>query len=377
MAGGINRLSARFVATVKGEERTRFYPDGAGLYLQVTSSGAKSWVFRYRVDGRERYMGLGSASVFGLQEARERATAARRQRADGIDPLNKDAPQIAVQRTWGDAVKDYVDTHKVGFKRDAQSNQWLQSLEDHGLPFDMAVRDVDTAAVVTALRRTWTTKTETATRVRGRIERIWNAERVAGHAAGENPARWKGHLQALLPPPEKVRKRGHFAAMPYKDVPQFFRSLGGSTTAKGLRFTILTVSRTGEVIGMNMGEVKGDVWTVPKERMKAGREHRVPLTDAALSLLPRTGQPFPLSDMAMLNLLKNPPPRGKGKPYTVHGFRSSFRDWAAEQTDTPSEVVEMALAHVIGNKTEAAYRRGDLLEKRRVLMQAWADYVCG
>lgn len=373
MGSGVNRLTARFVTTVK---EPGLYPDGGGLYLQVTGKGAKSWVLRYTLRGRAREMGLGSLQLFGLQQARERAQAARRLRADGIDPIHaRGAPATAPGRTWGAAVNDYIAAHRAGWKNGKQADQWLQSLRDHGPDFTVPVGAIDTPVVLEALRRIWSTKTQTATRLRGRIERIWDAERVTGHVSGDNPARWRGHLAALLPKPSKVSRPAHFAAMPYADVPAFWRSLSQSRTSTALRFTILTASRTSEVTGMHMGEVSGDMWTVPAERMKAGRAHRVPLSTQAAALLPRSGKPFDLSENAMLYLVQREPPKGRGLPYTVHGFRSAFRDWASEQTDTPSEVVEMALAHTIRNKAEAAYRRGDLLEKRRVLMQAWADYL--
>lgn len=375
MARGVNRLSARFVATVKGGDRLQSYPDGGGLYLQVTPGGSRSWVLRYKLAGRERYMGLGSAATFGLAEARERAQAARKLLADGIDPLEaKAAPRAAQGRTWGEAVDDFIARTRPEWKGQAQADQWTQSLRDYGPDRAMRVADVDTEAVLACLSPIWTTKTETATRVRGRIERVWAAEKVRGSVKAENPARWKGHLAHLLARPSKVAKVRHFRAMPWADVPAFYRSLGSSKTAKALAFTILTAARTSEVTGMHMGEVRGEVWTIPAERMKAGRPHRVPLVPAAVALLPKSGKPFALSSMAMLNLLQEPAPKGRGLPFTVHGFRSSFRDWAAEN-GWPGDVVEMSLAHTIADKTEAAYRRGDLLERRRELMQAWAAFL--
>ncbi len=244
--------------------------------------------------------------------------------------------------------------------------------------------------MVRCLSPLWAYRTETATRLRGRIERIWDAERVRGNVSGENPARWRGHLSALLPKPAQVRRVQHFRAMPYAELPDFMRLLLAGDHSPDARkmengvgrlamaWTILTAARTGEVTGMQWGEVIGDLWTIPLERMKAGRAHRVPLMPQALALLarlPRTRPPFALSENTMLFLLQREPPRGLGRPYTVHGFRSSFRDWAAEQTDHPRDVIEMALAHSIRDKTEAAYRRGDLLEKRRALMRDWADYL--
>lgn len=379
MARGVNRLSARFVATVKGVGKQKLYADGGGLYLQVSATGAKAWLLRYTLRGRAREMGLGSAAVFGLQEARERALAQRKLLADGIDPIEaRGVPVPAQGRLWGQAVDEFIERMRPEWRGEAQARQWQSSLADYGPARDMPVSAITTDTVMDCLSPIWTSKTETATRVRGRIERIWNAEKVRGTVSGENPARWKGHLEHLLARPSKVAKVRHFRAMPFQDVPAFFRSLAGSEskTAKALRFTILTAARTGEVTGMNMGEVRDGVWTIPGERMKAGRQHRIPLTASALALLPRTGQPFKLSENAMLYLLQREPPKGRGLPYTVHGFRSAFRDWAAEN-GWPGDVCEMALAHTIRDETEAAYRRGDLLDRRRELMAAWEAYLLG
>ena len=373
------RLTARQVATAG----TGYHPDGDGLYLLVAPSGSRSWVLRYSLRKRAREMGLGSASLYGLADARQRAQEARRLLADGIDPLEQRASLRATQaRTWGDAVADFLAAHAPGWKNDAQAHQWRQSLADYGPDAGTPVAAVDTALVVGLLRAIWTTKTETATRVRGRIERVWDAERVAGTVAGDNPARWRGHLDKLLARPSKVAKPRHFRAMPYADVPAFMAKLGGrdGIARKALAFTILTAARTGEITGAAWSEFDLDagLWTIPAHRMKAGREHVVPLVPEAVKILaglPRKRPPFPLSENGMLALLQRPPPKGYGLPYTVHGFRSSFRDWAAETTAFPGEVVEMALAHSIRDKTEAAYRRGALLAKRRELMAAWAAFL--
>jgi integrase len=236
--------------------------------------------------------------------------------------------------------------------------------------------------VLDCLRPIWTDITETAKRVQGRCARIWDAEKVAGHAAGENPARWKGHLDHLLPKPSKVRKPEHHAAMPFADVPGFLARVAerDNRTRRALRFCVLTAARTEEVVGADWPEfdLARKLWTIPAGRMKAGREHLVPLPDAAVAILealPRNVPPFTLSENAMLYLVQRPAPKGYGLPYTVHGFRSSFSDWAHETTSFPHEVIEMALAHTIKNKAEAAYRRGHLIDKRRELMQAWAAYL--
>lgn len=379
MGRPINRLSARKVATAdKG-----YHPDGGGLYLLVSETGTASWVFRYQLRGKRREMGLGSAATFSLADARTRAAHNRKLLADGIDPLvQRRAAQSATVRTWGEAVEDFIAAHAPGWKNDSQADQWRQSLTDYGPDKELPVAAVDTALVVRLLRKIWTDKTETATRVRGRVERVWDAERVAGSVTGENPARWRGHLDKLLAKPSKVSKPAHFRAMPYAEVPAFMATLaeqdGRSRTA--LRFTILTAARTAETTGALWKEfdLEAKLWTIPPERMKAGREHVVPLSDAALAILkarPRNKPPFALSENSMLYLVQKPSPKGYGLPFTVHGFRSSFRDWGSEETGFPREVLEMALAHAIADKTEAAYRRGALLAKRRELMDAWAAYL--
>lgn len=352
------------------------------MYLDVRGT-ARSWLYRFQIAGRRREMGLGPATVYGLAEARQKRDAARRLVAQGIDPIeHRRTPARPAARLWGSAVDDYIAAHRAAWKTPAQAEQWEQSLRDHGPARELPVAGVTTAIVLDALKAIWTTRTETATRVRGRIERIWNAERVAGYVHGENPARWRGHLETLLPRPSKVAKAKHHAAMPYAAMPGFLGRLRlrPARSARALEFAILTAARTAEVVGMEWSEVDlpAKLWTIPAERMKAGRAHVVPLSDPAvaiLSALPRNVPPFRLSENTMLYLLQRDPPKGLGEPYTVHGFRSSFRDWGAETTNTPHEVMEMALAHMIANKAEAAYRRGHLIDKRRELMDAWAAYL--
>jgi len=374
MGRPINRLSARQVATAKAG----YHADGGGLYLQVTDAGTRSWVLRYQFKGRRREMGLGAVALVSLQDARHAALGHRQALLQDIDPLDaRRAAQAVTGMTWGACVDAFIETHRHGWKNDAQAEQWEQSLKDYGPAREAEVARIDTPAVLDCLRPIWTDKTETATRVRGRIERILDWARVSGYRSGENPARWRGHLDKLLPRPSKVKRAQHHAAMPYADLPAFIPDLLArrALAAKAMHFTLLTAARTGEVTGMHWGELDLDagLWTIPAERMKGGVEHVVPLVPAAIALLkglPRNKPPFALSENAMLYLLQ----KRMGKPFTVHGFRSSFRDWAAEKTDFPAEVVEMALAHTIRNKVEAAYRRGALLEKRRRLMEAWADY---
>jgi len=379
MARPINRLSARAATTVMAQG---YHPDGGGLYLLVGPTGARSWVFRYQLRGRRREMGLGSTALVSLQEARHAALEHRRMLLTGLDPIESRRAAQAVGATFGECADAFIASQKAGWKNDAQAEQWEQSLRDYGPTAATPVGQVDTAMVMACLRPIWTTKTETAARVRGRIERVLDWAKVHGHRQGDNPARWRGHLDKLLPKPSKVRKPQHHAAMPYADVPAFMGTLGqrDARSRRALRFTILTAARTEEVTGADWAEfdLAAKLWTIPAGRMKGGREHSVPLSPAALALLEpldRKAPPFALSENAMLYLVQKPAPKGLGLPFTVHGFRSSFRDWAAETQDTPAEVVEMALAHAIRNKAEAAYRRGALIEKRRQLMQAWADYL--
>ena len=386
MSRPTNRLSARAVQSAK----PGYHCDGAGLYLLVASAGTASWVFRYTLRGKKREMGLGSAADFSLAQARERAAAQRRLLADGIDPIEArrqaHALPDAIPRTWGEATADFIQARAGEWRNDAQRAQWEQSLRDYGPGPQLAVAAVTTDVALACLQPEWRLggKVETMTRVRGRCERIWDAERVRGTVAGENPFRWRGHLEHLLPRPKKVAKVRNHAAMPYRDVPQFMAELAkrNSRRRAALRFAILTAARTSEVIEAPWSEfdLEAGLWSIPAERMKAGRAHVVPLVPAAVAILrTRRGEPMPfgLSNAAMLDLVQKPAPKGFGLPFTVHGFRSSFRDWVAEETDHAGEVAEMALAHAIEDETEAAYRRGNLLAKRRRLMEDWATYLAG
>lgn len=378
MGRAINRLSAKAVAGAK----KGYHADGGGLYLLVADTGTASWVFRFRRAGRLREMGLGSAAVFSLAQARVRAAEQRLVLAEGQDPIEaRRAARAQPGRCWGQAADEFIETQAHGWKNDAQAAQWRQSLLDYGPDRGRLVADVDTAYVLALLRKIWNTKTETASRVRGRIERVWSAEKAAGHVAGDNPARWRGHLDALLPKPTKVTKVRHHPAMPYTEIPALMVRLRErhGLARRALRFVILTAARTSEALGSEWPEfdLQERVWRVPGERMKAGVAHEVPLGDGAIACLREAAgsqRPFPLTIAAMLELLQ----RNLGHAgLTVHGFRSSFRDWAAETTSFPPEVVEMALAHTIKSKTEKAYRRGALLEKRRQLMEAWEAYCLG
>ncbi len=396
MARTINRLSHKKVETVK---QPGMYADGGGLYLQVTkgadSTPRKSWLFRYAVSGRERQMGLGPLNDVSLAEARERALAARELRRTGNDPIAErrslraeNAFLAAKTISFDECARAYIAAHQAGWRNPKHASQWTNTINTYCSPIfgRLPVRVIDVALVIRALEPIWTDKPETASRVRGRIKRILDWAKVRGYRDGDNPARWRGHLDHLLPARGKVRRIKHHAALPYSQLPAFMAALRTreAIAARALEFAILTAARTGEVIGARWDEIDFDrrIWTVTAERMKAGREHRVPLSDAALEILKTmkiaqaSEYVFPgdhratLSNMAFLMLLR----RMERENITAHGFRSTFRDWVEEQTDTPRAVAEMALAHTIGSAVEAAYRRGDLFEKRRVLMSRWANF---
>lgn len=388
-------LTARKVATIKN---AGLHADGRGLYLQVTDSGAKTWIFRYSLDGRRRDMGLGSAADVTLAEAREAVRDKRKLVKAGRDPIDeRRAGKVAaaVERaravTFRACAEAFIAAHRASWRNEKHAAQWLATLQAYAFPVfgALPVAAIDTGLVLKVLEPLWATKSETASRLRGRIESVLDWARVRGFREGENPARWRGHLDHLLPAKAKVRRVEHHAALPYAEMPKFFTILADQPgmSALALRFAILTAARTGEVLGARWDEIdlEAGVWTIPATRMKAGREHRVPLSGPALEILQglaeaRAGDVVffgqkadrPLSNMSMLMALR----RMDRADITTHGFRSAFKDWASEQTDFPSEVSEMALAHVVGDKVEAAYRRGDLIEKRRALAEAWAKFCC-
>ena len=387
-------LTAKRIAKLR--QRPGRYHDGHGLILQVSNANNASWVLRYQRDGRERWLGLGPLHTVGLKEARERARAARLRLLDGVDPVDqkradKAARAIAAAKTmtFAEAAKAWHAQHEAGWRNAKHVRQALKTLADHAFPKigNLSVAAIDTGQVLRCIEPIWAKKTSTASRVRGRIESVLDWATVRGYRSGENPARWKGHLAEVLPAHGKIAKPKHHAALPYAKIGDFLMHLRshGGIAARALEFLILTTARTGEVIGAQWSEFDLDagVWTVPAGRMKADKEHRVPLSNRAveiLKVLPRergndsvfiglragTG----LSTMAMAALLK----RMGRTDLTVHGFRSTFRDWAAECSAFPNHVIEQALAHSIGNKVEAAYRRGDLFAKRQKLMEAWAAF---
>jgi len=383
MASRINRLSARKVQTINKPGR---HADGGNLYLNVTSSGARSWVFLYTFDGRQREMGLGSLHNVPLAQARELAAACRLALAAGRAPRTVRAQSKPT--TFGDMADELIASMEKSWRNAKHRAQWRMTLSVYAAPLrKKSIDKITTEDVLQVLKGLWHEKPETASRLRGRIEAVLNAAKAKGLRSGENPARWRGHLDSLLPK-RSALTRTHHAALERDKLPGFLEKLReqNGISAKALEFTILTAARSGEVLGTRWPEIDFDkkIWTVPAERMKGGREHRVPLSCSALAILkemsavkrsdyvfPGTKADKPLSGMALEMAMR----RLKADA-TPHGFRSTFRDWAAEETNASHEVCEMALAHTIASKVEAAYRRGDLFEKRRQLMDDWAAF-CG
>lgn len=394
-----NKLTAREVSSLS---KDGWHGDGAGLWLRITSDGRKSWVFVYKRNGKRREMGLGTATgawAVSLQAAREAAMAARSKLRSGVDPLDDQRARTAAKAseeaaqsheasvpTFGDFADEYVRTMSPKWRNPKHAAQWTMTLKDYCAPIRAKRVDaIQTADILELLKTHWTERPETASRLRGRIENVLDAATAKGFREGLNPARWKGHLNALLPARQRLT-RGHHAALPFKELPSFMSELQGrdGIAPKMLEFLILTAVRTGEAIQAQWSQIdlKEAIWDIPASAKKEGRAHRVPLSSRAVEILKEFERvkigPYvfsangksPLSNMAMATVLK----RMDRDDITVHGFRSSFRDWASEVSTFPHEVCEMALAHTIGNKAEAAYRRGDLFEKRKKLMAAWANY---
>ncbi len=392
-------MTARKVATIAGPGR---HADGNGLYLVVEKSGAKRWAFLFRREGKLKEMGLGGVTSVSLAEARIKADEARRVLATGLNPIearrSAALPAVALPAvpTFGEFMDGLIDEIAPGFRNAKHIQQWRNTMRDYAAPLrSKRCDEIDTTDVLAILQPIWTTKAETASRVRGRIERVLDAAKAKGLRTGENPARLRGHLDALLAKRKRLQ-RGHHAAMPYQDVPKLAARLreNGSVSSLCLLFVISTAARTGEVLGATWKEIDlaNSLWVIPAGRMKAGREHRVPLTEGAVMVLdqmtllrpvddvdgaayvfPGARKGRPLSQMTLLMMLR----RTVGDGATTHGFRSSFRDWAGEETSFPREVAEQALAHSVGDQTERAYRRGDALEKRRALMAAWETHLRG
>lgn len=395
MARTLNKLNVKQIAAITDPG---WYGDGGGLWLRITKDGSRRWVLVSIKGGKRREMGLGAAADVTLAKARTAATEARAAIDEGRDPIAERAAKLVPPPadvkpdviTFGDFADDYLDSVEGGWKNPVHRKQWRSTLRDYAPSIrKMAITDVGTDDVLAALRPIWLTKAETARRVRGRIEKVLDAAKARGLRPRDsiNPAAWRGHLALLLPMQSKLA-RGHHAALPYADAPAFIKALRsrGAASARCLEFVILTAARSGEALGATWGEVDMDdrSWTVPGERMKAGEEHVVPLSAAAIALL-RSVRPeapkntdivfgvkgTPRSNMAMAMLLK----RMEYGHATTHGFRSTFRDWAGDMTEYPRELIEQALAHTIQNKAERAYRRGTAIKCRMQLMEDWAKYL--
>jgi integrase len=401
MGRQLNKLSALAVSRAK---TPGYRPDGGGLYLQVSAGGAKSWVYAYMLRGRNREMGLGTLEATPLAQARALAAICRQQRAAGVDPiearerrLEETALEAARAVTFGECATNYIEAHRAGWRNAKHAAQWEATLATYAKPVlgSLAVQSIDTALVLKVIEPIWPAKPETAGRVRGRIEAVLDWAAARGYRQGENPARWRGHLDKLLPKRSKVRRVLHHPALSYAKIGSFMAELRTEKGigARALELCILTACRTSEAIGAVWAEVNlaDRVWVIPGERIKAGKEHRIPLSPASLAVLAKirplaaakNGEPDPaapvfpgfrvgrpLSNMALLAVLD----RMGRDDITVHGFRSTFRTWTAERTNFPNHVAEMALAHAISDDVEASYQRGDLFEKRRQLMNAWARF---
>jgi integrase len=395
MARTLNRLSNFKVERAK---QPGMYADGGGLYLRVAEGGSKQWVFRYTVDGRLRDMGMGPEHTLTLAEARERATQARKLRLDGIDPIEHKraqraaaAAEAAKAMTFKECAEGFIKDNEAEWTNPKHRKEWETTLSTYVYPDlgRLSVAAIDTPLVLKVLKPLWERIPETASRVRGRIENILGWATVHHYRAGDNPARWRGHLEHALPARSKVAKVEHHAALPYSEIAGFMAKLRQNTAvgARVVEFIALTAARLSEAIDAEWSEIDLDsrLWTIPASRMKGGREHRVPLSSASIKVLrqmvairqsdyvfPGARKGRPVGENTPARLAKE----AAGSDITVHGLRSTFRDWAAERTNFPREVAEMALAHAIPNAVEAAYRRGDLFEKRRRLMDSWAEF-CG
>lgn len=404
MSRPTNRLAVKF--TEKDDLKPGLYHDGGGLYLQVSDRLTKAWVYRFMMAGRARKMGLGDFDLVPLKDARKKRDAAYSLVIDGVDPIDEREARKAAQAaerakvlTFKQCAEDYIAAHRAGWKSAKHADQWKATLETYAYPVigDLQVQMIETAHVMKILTadKFWNEKTETASRVRGRIEKILDRAKALKLRNGENPAAWRGHLDQLLPAKSQVSPVKNHPALPYAEMPDFMAKLRAKegVSARALEFTILTAARTGDIIGATRRELNrpDKLWTVPADRVKGKRgarkrDHVVPLTKqalAALDAVPEEGSYlFPggkegagLSDAAMSELLKG---MGYSPDYaTVHGFRSTFKDWCSDMTAFPNEMSEIAIAHTVDDKTEAAYRRSNMREKRRQMMAAWAAYCDG
>ena len=387
MARVAERLSARVVQTARATTRPIMLADGKGLYLRVGPSGSKSWIYRYQTGDKTHDLGLGPYPDIPLATARERATAQRRLRLDGQDPAllrraGRDQTKLATARamTFQQCAEAYIAANKAGWRAGSKTERlWTATLATYAYPVfgALPVAMVDTALVTKAVEPLWASKTQTASRVRGRVESVLDWATVRGYRSGENPARWKGHLENLLPATGKVASTEHRAALDYREIAAFMAELRkqDGVAVRPLEFAILTAARASEVAGARWSEfnLAERLWTIPGARMKMANDHRVALSDAAVAIVagvPRKGDlVFPIDVGSMLRAAQRIRP-----DITTHGFRSTFTDWAAEQTAFPTEVVELALAHKVGSKVEQAYRRTDQFQKRRQLADAWARF---
>jgi integrase len=385
-------------AKIRTLTKIGLHHDGAGLYLQIRPGGARSWIYRYRLNGRTRDQGLGALADVSLVKARDKAGAARALVNDGIDPIEHTraqaiipaAPKRNCSPTFEEVAENYVADRLKRLRSEVHRHQWRQTLVDYAYPIigQMPVNEIETNDVLAVLKPIWETKCETATRLRGRIERILARATVEGHRSGANPATWRGHLQEALAARSEVQPVQHFRAMEFRDLPAFMVELCQIDTvaAAALRFLILSAARSGEVLGAQWPEIDWTekTWTVPAIRAKTNRDHIIPLSTGALAAL-REVEPlrgvsgdfiFPgskgggLWPMTLLFLLQ----RRMNRAVTVHGFRSTFRDWCGDEGDVPRELAEASLAHVIKDQVERAYRRKSAVERRRTVMQAWCDY---
>ena len=390
----MHRLTAVKIAGLKAKG---FHSDGGGLYLRVTNTGTKNWIFRFKDGGRTRDMGLGALGDVSLARARQLAAEARQRHQQGCDPIEARAEAIAASKRtkaqgtpFRECADQFIASHEAGWRNAKHRCQWRSTLRTYVFPIlrDVSVNAVDTTLVLKVLEPIWTLKPVTANRVRGRIEVVLDWAKARGMREGQNPAAWRGHLDHLLPARSKVRRVRHHPALAYAEIPRFMAKLRvhASISARALEFVILTAVRTGEAVRARWNEIdlRQGMWTIPADRMKGAKEHRVPLSGRAIDIIKElaevrqnefvfsgTKQGMPLSDIALLMLVRDLRPG-----ITVHGFRSTFKDWCAESTTTPNFVSEAALAHAIGDRVEAAYRRADLFDKRRKLMDAWAAYCC-
>lgn len=396
----MGKLTSKAVQKLAKEGQKGSTGDGQGLYLQITAGGSVSWIYRFKLNGKQRYMGLGAYPDVALSEAREIAADHRKLVKQGTDPLaarEQKNEKKAEPVTFTNCAARYIQSHRRSWRNAKHARQWVSTLKTYVRPVigNQSIEDVTTQDILKILTPIWSVKNETAKRVQGRIENILDYAAAHEYRDPVNPARWRGHLDKLLAKPSRIQKVNHHPAMPYDQVAAFISSiqLYGSMSSKALQFLILTATRTSEVLNAEWHEIDigKATWQIPAERMKANREHRVPLSKQAMDLLlclPRIkGNSFifpgmkparPLSNMSLLQFMRGLGygPSGEKGNYVPHGFRSSFRDWTGEVTSYPRDVAEMALAHAIENKVEAAYRRGDLFDKRRRMMQDWSDYIC-